>query len=119
MVLIFDLIMKSKLKNIARKELSVRIEHLHNMGYSNDYVLTTDRKVSCLQDRSSYCYDQVTMQLIDHVYDDVVQQFCHIHTVSTNDGQKGIILSYSEAAKPRQRYCGVKRTAIDAFWEAY
>jgi hypothetical protein len=81
-------------------------------------MLTKDHRISCLQDDSCYNYHQLALSLVDHIYDILTDQFYYIHTVCTDDGQKGILLSYGQRKKSAHGSRRTMEKTIDAFWEA-
>jgi hypothetical protein len=75
-----------------RNMLIRRVAELHGKGYNNDFCLTFNKQLLCLQDDVQYVRNSSSIKLIDQVYDKLSRQFKYIHTVETDTGQKGILM---------------------------
>lgn len=115
---LIDTNMSSFYQNIAKKNLSASIADWHQQGYLKDYMLTKDHRISCLQDDVCYNYHQLALSLVDLIYDNLAGQFYYIHTVCTDDGHKGILLSYGQRKKSAHGSRRTMQKTIDVFWEA-
>lgn len=85
--------------------MSKRIARLHDAGFCNDYSLTPLKQLQCVQDNFCYHDDQVSVMLVDQVYDRLLKRICYLHTVETETGDRGLLILQDIFFKtPRKAY---------------
>lgn len=82
------------LKKIKRLNalITKRVIELQANGYLYDFKSTEDGQFLCLQDSNNFSIPDISIRLIDQVYDQFSQTYKYIHTVETASGHKGLLL---------------------------
>ena len=83
------------MKNTARKlnnALTRRVIDLHDRGYTNDFLPTTDNKFLCIQDSEDFSAGELDIKVIDQQFDQLTKTYKYIHTIETINGSKGLLV---------------------------
>ncbi|MEJ5993344.1 hypothetical protein WG904_02850 [Pedobacter sp. Du54] len=86
--------MKATLSKIRKINgvITSRIIELQNEGYLYDFMSLDKHKFVCLQDSVCFHSPDISIKLIDQVYDQFGHCYKYIHTVETATGCKGLLL---------------------------
>jgi hypothetical protein len=68
-----------------------RVIELQAKGYDCDFYII-DSQLVCIQNNQVYPVWAVLVEVIDQVYDYFSRSYKYIHTVDTNQGDKGLIV---------------------------
>jgi hypothetical protein len=77
---------------LVNHQLTCRLFNLHAIGYEFDFNLLNNRDLLCVQDNQCFAEENVTVKVIDQVYDFITDSYKYLHTVETVCGKKGILL---------------------------
>ncbi|HTM98221.1 MAG TPA: hypothetical protein VL088_05745 [Pedobacter sp.] len=86
--------MKSTLSKIKKMNVLItnRIIELQDQGYLYDFMSVGKQRFLCLQDSVCFHAPDVSIKLIDQLYDQVGKCYKYIHAVETASGCKGLLL---------------------------
>ena len=86
--------MKSTLLKIRKlnNAITKRVIALQDQGYLYDFMYMGKESFLCLQDSICFQAPDVSIKLIDQVYDQFSNCYKYIHVVETASGCKGLIL---------------------------
>jgi phage FluMu gp28-like protein len=84
--------MKQPANRFINFAMTKRIAKLHAQGFCGDFSLTPLKKFQCVQDNHCYHEHQVSITLVDQVYDRLLKRICYLHTVETETGDKGLLI---------------------------
>lgn len=77
---------------MINQKITNRLIKLHAKGYELDFCLTKKTHITCLQNHEEFPCCNVTVCVIDQVFDYLSRSFKYLHTVETGCGKKGILL---------------------------
>ena len=72
--------------------IAKRVIELQGQGYLFDFMSLGKQKFVCLQDSVCFQSPDVSIKLIDQVYDYFSNCYKYIHSVETSTGHKGLLL---------------------------
>ncbi len=72
--------------------ITKRVIELQDKGYLFDFMSLGKQKFVCLQDSVCFQSPDVSIKLIDQVYDHFSNCYKYIHSVETSTGHKGLLL---------------------------
>ncbi|MDB4999476.1 MAG: hypothetical protein JWP67_625 [Mucilaginibacter sp.] len=84
------------LKNAPHKlsnALTCKVIDLHDQGYINDFLPTSDHKLLCIQDCEDFSVEDIDIQVVDQQFDQLTNTYKYIHTIETINGSKGLMLT--------------------------
>ncbi len=81
----------SKIRKL-NSAITNRIIELQNLGYFYDFIVIGKQKFVCLQDNYCFLRHDISIKLIDQVYDQLHQCYKYIHAIETSTGHKGLLL---------------------------
>lgn len=81
----------SKIKKI-NSLITKRVIELQDQGYLYDFMCVEKQKFVCLQDSVCFHSPDVSIRLVDQVYDQFSNCYKYIHAVETSTGHKGLML---------------------------
>lgn len=81
----------SKVKKLNRS-FTNRIIELQGRGYLYDFLSEDKKQFICVQDSSSFMKSDVSLKLIDQVFDRLTNCYKRIHLVETTSGHKGLLI---------------------------
>lgn len=81
----------SKIKKMNRV-ITKRVIELQDRGYLYDFKSLGKQKFLCLQDSVCFQSPDVSIKLIDQVYDQFSNCYKYIHAVETATGHRGLLL---------------------------
>ena len=86
--------MKATLSKIKKMNgvITKRIIELQDQGYLYDFMSAGKKNFICLQDSICFQSPDVSIKLIDQVYDHFSHCYKYIHAVETATGHKGLLL---------------------------
>ncbi|MCJ8208603.1 hypothetical protein MUY27_02710 [Mucilaginibacter sp. RS28] len=84
--------MTKTLKPKINSLLTKRVTQLHQAGYTSDFALTKGKNLRSLQTEIETKPFATTIKLVDQIYDRLFLQYKYVHTVETDNGEKGILL---------------------------
>jgi hypothetical protein len=86
--------MKTTLSKLKKLNLLItnRIIELQQQGYLYDFTTVGKQRFLCLQDSVCFHAKDVSIKLIDQVYDQLSNSYKYIHAVETASGCKGLLL---------------------------
>ena len=86
--------MKATLSKIKKMNsvITKRIIELQDQGYLYDFMSVGKQKFQCLQDSVCFQSPDVSIKLVDQVYDHFSNCYKYIHAVETATGHKGLLL---------------------------
>lgn len=73
--------------------ITKRVIELHNLGYDHDFQITGNRALLCLQNNENFPVDAVRIAVIDQGFDQLTQSYKYIHTIDTDSGERGMLMS--------------------------
>jgi hypothetical protein len=77
---------------LVNHQLTRKLINLHTIGYDLDFDLFVGRSLLCVQDGQCFTEENITVKVIDQVYDFIFDSYKYLHTVETICGKKGILL---------------------------
>ncbi|MFA6278437.1 MAG: hypothetical protein WC622_16945 [Pedobacter sp.] len=86
--------MKSSLAKIKKMNnlITKRVIELQDKGYLYDFMSFGKHKILCLQDSVCFHAPDVSIKLVDQVYDQLTKGYKYIHIVETATGHKGLLM---------------------------
>lgn len=72
--------------------ITQRVIELQDKGYLYDFMSVGKKKFLCLQDSICFHSPDVSIKLVDQVYDQLNNCYKYIHAVETATGHKGLLL---------------------------
>lgn len=66
---------------------------LHQRGYTDDFVPVNAEKVQCLQDGENFAIRDLRVNLVDCGYDLLTHTYQYIHTIDTQVGYRGLLIT--------------------------
>lgn len=69
-----------------------RVIELHEKGFVMDFHLMERCMFQCTQSSDSFAAEDLTITVIDQVFDQFSKSIKYIHTVETSMGYKGVLL---------------------------
>ncbi len=72
--------------------ITKRVIELQNQGYLYDFTSIGKQEFVCLQDSVCFQGANVSIKLIDQVYDQFSHCYKYIHCIETETGHKGLLL---------------------------
>ncbi|SFH34858.1 hypothetical protein [Pedobacter insulae] len=86
--------MKSTLSKVKKMNglITNRIIELQDQGYLYDFMSVGKQQFLCLQDSVCFHAPDVSIKLIDQLYDQVDKCYKYMHAVETASGCKGLLL---------------------------
>ncbi|RYG22079.1 MAG: hypothetical protein EOO07_00910 [Chitinophagaceae bacterium] len=86
--------MKATLSKIKKMNslITKRVIELQDQGYLYDFTSLGKHKFVCLQDSVCFYSPDVSIKVVDQVYDHFSNCYKYIHKVETSTGHKGLLL---------------------------
>ena len=86
--------MKTTLPKLKKLNVLItnRIIELQHQGYLYDFTSVDKQRFLCLQDSLCFHTTDVSIKLIDQVYDQLSNSYKYIHAIETASGCKGLML---------------------------
>jgi len=86
--------MKATLSKIKKMNhlITKRVIELQDQGYLYDFMVLGKQKFLCLQDSVCFHAPDVSIKVVDQVYDQFSNCYKYIHAVETATGHKGLLL---------------------------
>ncbi len=81
----------SKIKKL-NSVITKRVIELQDQGYLYDFMFLGKQKFICLQDSVCFHAPDVSIKVIDQVYDQFSNCYKYIHAIETASGCKGVLL---------------------------
>ena len=85
------------MKQLSAKKLNhtltKRVISLHQEGYTDDFLPVNAEKLRCLQNGESFAIRDLQVNLIDCDYDRLTHTYQYIHTIDTEVGQRGLLVT--------------------------
>ncbi|MES2650661.1 MAG: hypothetical protein V4663_02920 [Bacteroidota bacterium] len=81
----------SKIKKL-NSVITKRVIELQDQGYLYDFMFLGKQKFICLQDSVCFHAPDVSIKVIDQVYDQFSNCYKYIHAIETASGYKGVLL---------------------------
>jgi hypothetical protein len=66
---------------------------LHQKGYSYDFKMIGDEYLLCIQNNRTFTFDELVINFIDEYYDSLSSAYRFIHTIETECGISGLIVT--------------------------
>jgi hypothetical protein len=73
--------------------LTRHVINLHQLGYCDDFIPTDSCCVQCLQNGERFALHSVQVRLINCVYDSLKHTCQYIHTIDTEMGCRGLLIT--------------------------
>jgi hypothetical protein len=88
------LVMKTALSKIKKLNgvIAKKVIELQGQGYLYDFMSLGKQKFLCLQDSVCFHSPDVSIKVVDQVYDHFSNCYKYIHAVETATGHKGLLL---------------------------
>ena len=80
------------LGRLVNKDLTQRLIKLHTRGYDLDFCMTCTDYLTCLQNQERFAFEDITIKVVDQVYDFMTNSYKYVHTIDTACGRKGIMV---------------------------
>jgi len=84
--------MKPQLKQLNRC-ITKQVISLHHNGYTSDFLRIGKEQVQCLQTGELFLLSGLQICLIDCAYDLLTQSYQYIHTIETEIGYRGLLVT--------------------------
>ena len=86
--------MKAALSKIKKMNsvITKRVIELQDQGYLYDFMVLGKQKFLCLQDSVCFHAPDISIKVVDQVYDHFSNCYKYIHAVETATGHKGLML---------------------------
>ncbi len=84
--------MKSQLMRL-NSSLTRKVISLHQNGYTTDFFRINKEQLQCLQTGEMFRIGELQIYLIDCEYDLLTQSYQYIHTVETEIGYSGLLIT--------------------------
>jgi len=82
----------TKRHRMVNSSLAHRIIELHSNGYDLDFDSVSEWEIICLQDHRIFSLKEVSVKIIDQVFDEISRSYKYIHTVDTACNRKGLLI---------------------------
>lgn len=66
---------------------------LHQKGYTDDFLPINGEEVQCAQNGESFALKDLRVNLIDCGYDLLTRTYQYIHTIDTQVGYRGLLIT--------------------------
>jgi hypothetical protein len=66
---------------------------LHQKGYTDDFLPLGSEKLQCVQNGESFAIQDLRVRLIDCGYDLLTRTYQYIHTIDTQVGYRGLLIT--------------------------
>lgn len=66
---------------------------LHQKGYTDDFLPVNKEKVQCLQSGENFAIQDLRISLVDCSYDLLTHTYQYIHTIDTQVGYRGLLIT--------------------------
>jgi hypothetical protein len=66
---------------------------LHQVGYTDDFLPVNGGAVKCVQSGDSFAIKDLKVKLIDCSYDLLTRNYKYIHTIDTQVGYRGLLIT--------------------------
>jgi hypothetical protein len=73
-------------------QIASQIIELHQQGFTDDFIITGEGEIICLQNNATYHIDDIILLLMGHGYDKRFRSYKFIYVVVTSCGLKGLLL---------------------------
>src|SRR5215216_2930174 len=67
--------------------------NLHQIGYINDFLPLNSGEVQCAQNGENFAIKDLRVNLIDCSYDLLTRSYQYIHTIDTQVGYRGLLIT--------------------------
>jgi len=84
--------MKSKVIK-TNNSITRRVIELHEKGFTMDFDFMGNKNFRCLQSDDDFYPEDISITVIDQLYDQFTKSLKYIHTIETSNGYKGVLLS--------------------------
>jgi len=84
--------MKSQLMRL-NSSLTRKVISLHQNGYTTDFFRINNDQLQCLQTCETFRLSELQIYLIDCEYDLLTQSYQYIHTIETEIGYCGLLIT--------------------------
>jgi hypothetical protein len=72
--------------------ITKRVIQLHALGYDCDFLIM-GQGLLCIQSNQNFPVDAVLIKVVDQGYDQLTHSFKYVHTIDTNNGEKGVMIT--------------------------
>ncbi|WP_175404064.1 hypothetical protein [Mucilaginibacter sp. PPCGB 2223] len=66
---------------------------LHQIGYTDDFLAVNRDKLQCVQSGENFAISDLHVKLIDCGYDLLTRTYQYIHTIDTQVGYRGLLIT--------------------------
>ena len=73
--------------------LTNRVISLHQEGYTDDFLPVNEQNIECLQNGERFSIRELSISLVDCSYDLLTRTYQYIHTIDTQVGCKGLLIT--------------------------
>ncbi len=80
--------------------ITKRVIELHGQGYDHDFQITGNKALLCLQNNKNFPVDAVCITVVDQGFDQLTQSYKYIHTIDTDSGERGMLVTDCIFIKP-------------------
>lgn len=75
------------------RDLTNCVISLHQKGYTDDFQSISTEKVQCIQNGECFTMRELRIKLIDCGYDLLTRTYKYIHTIDTEVGYRGLLIT--------------------------
>ena len=72
--------------------ITKRIIELHESGFVFDFEHLHQNCLRCIQDNLDFQLDDLSVIVVDQVYDQFTRSIKYVHSIETSSGYKGVLL---------------------------
>jgi hypothetical protein len=73
--------------------ITSRVIDLHGQGYTDDFLPTDNHHFLCLQNSENFDIANLQINVIDQGFDQLTNTYKYIHTIETDNGSKGLLIT--------------------------
>lgn len=74
-------------------DLTNWVINLHQIGYTDDFLPLNGSEVKCVQSGESFALNDLRVKLVDCAYDLLTHTYQYIHTIDTQVGYRGLLIT--------------------------
>jgi hypothetical protein len=85
--------MKQQPLKKLNSELTKWVISLHQNGYTDDFQVLNSGEIKCIQSSEHFAIKDLRVHLIDCNYDKLTNTYQYIHTIDTEAGLRGLLIT--------------------------